>query len=242
MKAIILRFDAPLLSFGGVVVDQHGFIDRFPGRSLVTGLIGNALGWDHREGEKLSLLQSRIRLAARWDVAPKRIVDYQTVDLGQPKMRREGWTTRGRPEHRAGGPARFGTHIRQRHYWADGLMTVALTLTGGGPPDIDDILNALRFPMRPLFLGRKACLPARPLLDPQMPIAEGKGLRAILCRIPIWDRAGRPDTPQGAIEGCWPPEEEEGELEYVPDQRDWMANLPTGTSRRRRGLFQGGGR
>jgi len=47
MKALVLRLDAPMMSFGGVMVDQHGVIDRFPGVALLTGLIANALGWHH---------------------------------------------------------------------------------------------------------------------------------------------------------------------------------------------------
>ena len=45
MKALILRFDAPMVSFGGVTVDQHGFTDSYPGQAMLTGLIANALGW-----------------------------------------------------------------------------------------------------------------------------------------------------------------------------------------------------
>ena len=43
MRALVLRFDAPLMSFGGVMVDQHGVIDRFPGTAMLTGLLANAL-------------------------------------------------------------------------------------------------------------------------------------------------------------------------------------------------------
>jgi len=53
MKALILRLDAPLMSFGGVMIDQHGFIERFPGTSLLTGLVANALGWGHGDYERL---------------------------------------------------------------------------------------------------------------------------------------------------------------------------------------------
>ncbi|WP_324669367.1 type I-E CRISPR-associated protein Cas5/CasD [Geochorda subterranea] len=44
MRALVMRFDAPLVSFGSVLVDQHGFIDLFPGTSMLTGLVANALG------------------------------------------------------------------------------------------------------------------------------------------------------------------------------------------------------
>ena len=80
-------------------------------------------------------------------------------------MRKPGWTTRGTPEHRAGGAAaKFGTHQRYRHYWANGVMTLAVTLETDGPPDLDALEVALRRPARPIFIGRKTCLPAAAIL------------------------------------------------------------------------------
>lgn len=239
MKALILRLDAPLVSFGGVMIDQHGFIERFPGHALLTGLIGNALGWTHGDGGRLQALQARLGFAARWDVAPTRIIDYHTVDLGQEKMRHEGWTTRGDPEHRHGGTdAKFGTHQRYRHYWADGLMTVALSVIGDDEPTLERVAQALRRPARPLFIGRKTCLPARPLLDPVQPVAEGETLRAIIAAIPIWCRDGGTAAEQ-EVEACWPAGEGEGENRRVADRRDWIANLPTGSSIRTEGFLKG---
>lgn len=238
MEALILRLDAPLMSFGGVMIDQNGIIDRFPGHALLTGLIGNALGWHHGDGERLAALQERLRLAARWDVTPERIVDYHTVDLGQPKMRHEGWTTRGTVEHRAGGAAaRLGTHQRYRHYWTDGLMTLALALTDAPGPTLAEVHEALRRPARPLFLGRKTCLPARPLLDPVTPVAAGPTLRAILSTVPRWGRDGEIVTERATCEACWPAGEGEGTSRRVADRRDWRSNLPTGSSQRVEGLL-----
>ncbi|MGD2076711.1 MAG: type I-E CRISPR-associated protein Cas5/CasD [Gammaproteobacteria bacterium] len=242
MKALILRLDAPLVSFGGVMIDQHGVIDRFPGHALLTGLIGNALGWRHGDGERLQALQARLRLAARWDVAPTRIVDYHTVDLGQAKMCKEGWTTRGVTEHRDGGTAaKFGTHQRYRHYWADGLMTTALTLVGDDEPTLDQVHQALQRPARPLFIGRKTCLPARPLLDPARPILEGETPQEILARIPLWQRDGTVDQVARQVEACWTAGEGEGEYNRVADRRDWISNLPAGSTVRIEGLLEGGG-
>ncbi|MBC7172008.1 MAG: CRISPR-associated protein Cas5, partial [Polyangiaceae bacterium] len=65
MDVLILRLDAPMLAFGGPVVDNRNFTNRFPGRSAITGLLGNALGYDHRDAGALSSLQKRIRYGAR---------------------------------------------------------------------------------------------------------------------------------------------------------------------------------
>ncbi|MCB9654807.1 MAG: type I-E CRISPR-associated protein Cas5/CasD [Deltaproteobacteria bacterium] len=164
MKCLLLRFDAPLISFGAPMVDQYGVVQRFPALSMLTGLFGNALGWDHRDTGLLTELQDRVRYAARIDRRGEAIVDYQTVDLGKPWMLPEkaGWTTAGRIAVRGGGSSE-GTHIRFRHYWADSVHTVAVALVDDRTPTIGDIATALQSPARPLFLGRKTCLPATPI-------------------------------------------------------------------------------
>jgi len=165
MKVLILRFDAPLISFGAPMIDQNGVVQAFPGLSMLVGLIGNALGWDHRDAEKLDALQDRIRYAARVDRLGEALVDYQTVDLGQPWMdpKKAGWTTWGHIAERDGAHS-TGTHIRYRHYRADSLVTVAVALVDETDPTTDEIATALRYPARTVFLGRKCCLPAAPIL------------------------------------------------------------------------------
>lgn len=243
MKALILRFDAPMVSFGSVIVDQHGFTDFFPGVSMLTGMIGNSLGWHHSDFSQLQNLQDRIDFAARWDVLPNRVIDYHTVDLGSPKMCRPGWTTRGEMEHRGGGPAaKYGTHQRYRHYLVDGLMTVALGLTGGGTPTVDGIKKALERPARPLFLGRKTCLPARPLLDPVNPIVKGQDLVSILETVPVWNREGIPEQELRKTWTCWTPlgyKDDSDESHLIYDLRDWQNQLLAGSRWRREGMIGG---
>src|SRR5690606_15321069 len=136
MDVLILRFDAPLMSFGAVVVDQKNPTWRFPGAAMLTGLLANALGWDHRDTDRLQALQERLRFAARWDAEPELLSDYQTVDLGQPFMVDTGWTSRGKREDRKGGSAATGTHQRWREHWANGVATIALALDGEGSPSL----------------------------------------------------------------------------------------------------------
>lgn len=249
MKALVLRLDAPMISFGSVLVDQHGFTDYFPGISMLTGLLANALGWQHRDFTRLQRLQDRIDLAARWDVEPERIIDYHTVDLGSAKMCQPGWTTGGRIELRGKNDnaqkltdAQKGTHIRYRHYLIDGLMTLVLGFMKEGDPDIEDLKNALKKPARPLFLGRKTCLPARPLLDPINPIMEGQDLLSILLMVPVWNREGSPRGTVAKVRTCWTPRGEGGYAgrdRLVYDLRDWHNQLPAGSRWRREGMIGG---
>jgi len=165
MDVLILRFDAPLMSFGAPIVDNQGEIQPYPALSMMTGLLGNALGVDHSEFDRLERLQERLRYASRQDRRGRQIEDYQTVDLSKSYMDDDrAWTTYGHLESRAGGSASDGTHIRYRDYWADAVHTVAVTLDAPGEsPTLDDLEAAVQHPARPLFLGRKPCLPAESL-------------------------------------------------------------------------------
>ena len=220
MDALILRLDAPLMSFGGVMVDHHNVTDRFPAVSLFAGLLANALGWSHGDVEKIGALQDRLIVASRWDIEPEAIVDYHTVDLGQPKMVEPGWTTRGVPEHRDGGSAKKGTHIRLRHYWANGVLTAVLALVDNTAPDLAALESALIQPMRPLFLGRKTCLPNAPILAG---LATGQDVLAILKAVPRARCSVRQAASQ-SMAARWPAEigdNREDQLKAIYDQRDW---------------------
>jgi len=235
MDCLILRLDAPLMSFGSVVVDQLNPTWRFPGKSMLVGLLGNALGWDHREQEKLQSLQDRLLFAARWDAEPTLLTDYQTVALGQWHMVDSGWTTRGRREDRKGGSAAVGTHQRWRDYWANGVATLAIALEGDAVPELDDLERALQYPARPLFLGRKNCLPSAPIL---LGKREAVGVRSALIAEPLADIGSRRRPPR--IFGLWPLKEGETEgTEERYDQRDWPNNIHRGTERYAVGLLEG---
>lgn len=234
MKALVLRFDAPLVSFGGPMVDQNGVIQRFPALSMLTGLIANALGWDRRDHEKLGHLQERVRFAARVDRRGDALVDYQTVDLSAHWMRPEtaGWTTRGRIAERGGASAE-ATHQRYRHYRADSVHTVAVTLMGDESPSLDEIAQALREPARPLFIGRKCCLPAAPLLQQ---VIEVDSLLSAVARVP---RAHRADP--GPLPAAWWDGDDSsvatGESRVVPvsDEREWRSGVHVGRRLMREG-------
>ena len=103
MKHLIMRLESPLMAFGGETIDNYGVIRPFPAASMLTGLLANALGWRRVERERHQALQNRLVFAARIDREPAggvRMTDFQTAQLGAND---QGWTTRGRPEGRAGG-------------------------------------------------------------------------------------------------------------------------------------------
>lgn len=233
MDALILRIQGPLMSFGAPAVDNHRVIQRFPTASMLTGLIGNALGYNHADWKYLQRLQERIRFAARIDRPGREIVDFQTVDLGQDHLVDTGWTTYGYREARAGGSGGT-THIRYQHYLADASITVALSLEPPREsPSLDEVEAALQQPERPLFLGRKSCLPAEPVF---LSRSSGQSLITIL----------RSVKPSGSlrVEAQWPRGEEalpKSLLVGVTDERDWRNQIHCGERLVRRGVIELGG-
>jgi CRISPR system Cascade subunit CasD len=233
MEVLLLRFEAPLMSFGAPIVDRHGVIQPYPALSMMTGLLGNALGYDHAEPERLERLQERLRYAVRQDRSGRQIQDYQTVDLSKPYMDDDrAWTTRGQLEKRKGGSASSGTHIRLRDYWADAIYTVALTLTSPDEtPTLDALAEAVQHPARPLFVGRKTCLPAAPLYAGR---TQADDLVEALRRAKMPARA-RTDG-DGTYRAWWPTAPEghapQGTRETirqpVTDRRDWENQIHVG--------------
>jgi CRISPR system Cascade subunit CasD len=237
IDVLILRFDAPLMSFGAPIVDQHGEINPYPAQSMMTGLLGNALGFDHSEFDRLDRLQERLRYASRQDRRGRQIGDYQTVDLSKPYMDdHRAWTTRGELETRKGGSASSGTHIRYRDYWADAVHTVAVTLNPADEvPTLQDVSEALLQPARPLFVGRKTCLPAESL---HTSCVKAESLPDALVRAPLADRHDEkerhpawwpthPDDPKPQKENPDGPVVEDMR-QPITDRRDWENQIHTG--------------
>ncbi len=234
---LLLKLEAPLMAFGGSLVDQHGVSRQFPAVSMLAGLLGNALGYEHSDDEALQQLQSRIRFAARLDRPGLALVDYHTVDLGQPFMKECGWTTRGRLEKRGGGSAKEGTHIRRRHYLADAVCVVALRLEPADlAPTLVDVARALDEPVRPLFLGRKCCLPSGLLV--------GRTVQAASLVEALAGTAGDGDSVAGhELDAQWP----EGEtakavagsrVVVLTDERDWSNQVHVGERLVRQGTIR----
>jgi CRISPR system Cascade subunit CasD len=240
---LLLRFEAPLLSFGANVIDAYGVIQAFPTLSMLTGLLGNALGYEHAQADLLENLQRRLHYAVRCDQQGSLLTDYQTVDLGQDFLVDTGWTTSNIREEREGSPDNAkGTHIRYRDYWADSIYTVALTLHDPKTaPTLGDLAWALQTPARPLFLGRKCCLPAAPIF---LALSEAASLLDALQRATPPKRI----LPKASFEAWWPDLEVSAEVDKQPtdtktelipviDRKDWRNQVIVGRRMIRHGFL-----
>jgi len=218
---LLLVLEAPLIAFGREAVDARCPVDDFPAASMLTGLFANALGWHRTERARHARLQARLEFAARLDRAGTRFTDFQTAQLGASDR---GWTTRGAPEGRAGGANTYNApHIRARDYDADKRVTVAVRLLAAAEaPTLDDLAAAIDTPARPLFIGRKPCLPTGRLLAG---IVEADGLLAAVESVPLPEDTDRPTRimlPVADAIGLM------HERRWISDLRDWQSGVHAG--------------
>lgn len=229
-RHLILRLASPLVAFGGETIDNFGVIRDFPALSMLTGLVANALGWDRSETARHDRLQERLRIGTRLEQPGSRLTDFQTAQLGAND---KGWTTWGTPEERRGGAASYDSpHLRYRDYHADLVACVVLRLEPADEsPMLDDIAAALDRPQRPLFIGRKPCLPTGRLMAGWV---EADTVLDALQHLPL------PPGTQ-AVRAQWP--DGEGLLAGdrvldLCDERQWRSGLHGGWRPVREGMIR----
>jgi CRISPR system Cascade subunit CasD len=141
---LLLRFDGPMQSWS-----VAGFADRptlpFPTKSGIIGLLANAHGRKRSESiDDLAALSTGVRA----DEKGCPLTDFQIAG-------HDGWRS-------ADGKLHTDTRkIRRKGYLTDAVFTAALS----GPTSvIESCACAVQRPARPLFLGRRCCPPAAPVL------------------------------------------------------------------------------
>lgn len=238
-RHLVLRLASPLIAFGGEAIDNLGVIRDFPALSMVTGLLANALGWDRSDAPAHNRLQERLRLGCVLVPGAHRVQDYQTATLYENDV---GWTTWGKSEGREKSPSYSAdksgrkalTLQRYRDYHADLTAWVALTLLPAEEePTLQTIAQALDKPARPLFIGRKPCLPTDRLVAGWQEAAD---LRSALQAIVDAQPSTKPKP--------WPAQWPDGEGHQpgdrvldVCDERNWHTQLHGGWRPVRQGLL-----
>jgi CRISPR system Cascade subunit CasD len=237
-RYLVLHLEAPMVAFGDVMIDSLGPIREAPSVSAISGLLANALGINREETERLSRLQDRLVLATRLNHGDSRFTDFQTAQLNGKDR---GWTTSGTIQERAGGANTFNSpHIRWRDYDSDVSMTVAIRLRDAvEPPTLDDVSKAVQWPFRPLFLGRKCCLPSSPLFAGFAEADDAlHALHQVPLRLEVRSRARFGRDRESGIVVTLPPDEpcpDGFEAVTSTERRDWPAGVHAGVQRRYRG-------
>ena len=172
---LVLRLEGPLQSWGENA--KWGFRDSstMPTKSGIVGLLGCAMG-EGRGSQMLVELAQSITVAVRADRPGAKFVDFQTVQ-GDPLMAATGK------------PKTTGNTILSPHaYLQDASFTIFIDTT---PEWQQRIVSALENPRWCMYLGRKNCVPSRPILADRMEAAD---LMEALKEYPAAERAGKTMT------------------------------------------------
>ncbi len=166
---LLLRLEAPLQSWGSRSRWDVRDTATEPTKSGIIGLLGCALGYSMRD-PRLEQLNDSLRFGVRVEHPGRIVVDYQTITDFLP-------TADGRFKHSGSAMAVSVEKLRTdpdvtpstiqspRAYIEDGAFLVALEATTEKSTVLDDCAQAVQQPRWPLFLGRKACVPTRPVFE-----------------------------------------------------------------------------
>lgn len=154
--SLVLRLAAPMQSWGTSSQFNRRATDDRPSKAGIVGLLACALGRDR--GADVDDLTA-LPMAVRVDQPGTVMVDYHTVSTfdGAPLL---SSNTNAKGRQTSTGPAKR-THITRRSYLHDAVFVVVLS---GERELLTQLAAALRHPTWALFLGRRSCPPAGPLL------------------------------------------------------------------------------
>ena len=166
ISVLVLRLEAVLQSWGEYSKWNTRDSATIPTKSAIIGLLGCVLD------SRLVSLSDQLQMVVRVDRSGRLINDFHTV-TAKKMINAEG-------KRRTGG----NTLVTNRYYLQDACFTVFLI---GEKDLLYKLENALKFPKWPLFLGRKCCVPSRPVLDGT--VKEFSSIKDALNSVSFADRA-----------------------------------------------------
>ncbi|XOB98229.1 type I-E CRISPR-associated protein Cas5/CasD [Deinococcota bacterium DY0809b] len=198
MATLLLKFIAPMQSWGSRSRFDIRDTEREPTKSGVLGLVAAALGRDRTEPiDDLSAL----RLGVRVDREGAVRYDFQTAkDVIRASVTKEQWL-RARTKGKTTGTQ--DTVVSRRYFLSDAAFLVGLE---GDDVLLSEIETALKRPKWTLFLGRKGYLPGEPVHFPESGLRKSSLEATLAWERPIVDKSPRP-TRRFVIElvtGCTP--------------------------------------
>ncbi|GMV90130.1 MAG: hypothetical protein AMXMBFR81_30600 [Chthonomonas sp.] len=171
---LLLRLEGPLQSWGVRSRWSKRDTGPEPTKSAIIGMLGAAGGvlrpdW-RAEEEPCRILEQwddALLFGVRVDRPGVIETDYHTVEgrfwQADGKLKTAASPSGAAPANGLIEPPR--TEETWRDYIHDAAFLVALEQKDGGRGLLDQFAQALGHPKWPLFLGRKACVPSRPVLD-----------------------------------------------------------------------------
>lgn len=162
---IALLLDGPMQSWGFASRFTRRTTALHPTKSGVVGLLAAALGVDKRGSGEAAQIERLAALECTTVTLPKtrgshelpmlRLSDYHTIGGGYDS----GTDWMKKPQAASG--ATLETVLSERHYLLDARFGVLLE---GEAEFLEQIAAKLRDPIWGIWLGRKCCIPAAPIL------------------------------------------------------------------------------
>ncbi|HHB8312376.1 TPA: type I-E CRISPR-associated protein Cas5/CasD [Klebsiella pneumoniae] len=159
---LVFQLHGPMASWG---VDAPGEVrhsHELPSRSALLGLLLAALGIRREEEQRLNAFNQHYSFLLCASSEPRWARDYHTVQM--PKEVRKARYFSRREELQD--PELLSALISRRDYYTDAWWMIAVAVTPDAPYSVEQLHEALRYPVFPLYLGRKS----HPLALPLMPL------------------------------------------------------------------------
>lgn len=236
MRILIIKLEGPMMSFGSLSVDETRNTARHPYQSMIVGMLANGLGLRRYDYEQISYLQQKIEIASRLDRDGVLETDYQTAwmrptgeskQTGEPLNFRPSfidptkvWSTRPvilqNPKN-----ASNSTIQMWKWYLSDAAVTVAVSINDDNL--FERVVEAVKSPSRPIFLGRKAFLPSRPIFETTI---ESDNVATAISTLDLFS-----EDAQSEISLQYPAKytiRENEPLSRISDVKNWENNLHDG--------------
>lgn len=156
---LLLRLYGPLASWGEIAVGEMRHSAVHPSRSALLGLLAAALGIERSDDAAQTALAQGYRFGIKLEAVGLPLRDYHTIQVGTPGRKE---TFRSRRQELAAD--KVSTILSQREYRCDSLAVVAIEALPQAPFTLAALAAALQQPRFVLYLGRKSCPLAAPLL------------------------------------------------------------------------------
>ena len=156
---LLIRLYGPLASWGEIAVGELRHSAVHPSRSALLGLLGAALGIERSDTQGQEALGRSYRFGIKLEAIGSPLRDYHTVQMGVAERK-----SRFRSRRQELAANKVETLLSQREYRCDSLAVVAIEALPEAPFSLAALADALRMPRFTLYLGRKSCPLAAPLL------------------------------------------------------------------------------
>lgn len=187
---LIFRLYGPMVTWGDIAVGEVRPSFTHPSKSAVMGLIAAALGISRDKELLHQQLTEGYGFAVRVDAVGIPLSDYHTTQVPPSGKGRNriSFATR-RDEIITLPKEKLNTILSRRDYRMDALATIILWMQNSPPYSLNELAEALQYPVYTLYLGRKSCPLSLPV---EAQVITADTIQEALDRVKFEDWEGLP--------------------------------------------------